>query len=342
MGHRLAQAIGLARREPGADPGKLHQLLLEDGDPEGLLEDRFRRRMRVADILFAVPTPEERMDGLTLDRAGPDEGHFDRQVVERSRLQLRKGRHLRPGFDLEDPDGVGPGHQVVYDGFLRDGGEVDVDAVCLRDHVDGQVHAVERTEGEQIELDDPHRCTVVLVPLENGAILHPSPLHRHRLPERTACNDHATRVDTEMTREPVEAAAHVNDEVTGEPFREVDDVTDRSGVAGIEIAGESVDLSLCESERLADVLEHRPGTVCDDVGDHRCSLPSVTAVAVLDDLLPAFGFEIDVDVRWSAALGGEEPFEREVQPDRVDTGQPETSTDRGVGPRSADLAVDAL
>ena len=45
---------------------------------------------------------------------------------------------------------------------------------------------------------------------------------------------------------------------------------------------------------------------------------------------------------WAPPLLGEEPLEGEMEPDRVDPGQPETAAHRRVRPRAPDLAVDVL
>jgi hypothetical protein len=84
------------------------------------------------------------------------------------------------------------------------------------------------------------------------------------------------------------------------------------------------------------------GPVGDHVGHHGRPLPPVAAVAVLDHLLPPVGLEVDVDVGGTSPLLGEEPLEGQVEPDRVDPGEPEAPAHRRVGTRAPDLAVDVL
>ncbi len=84
------------------------------------------------------------------------------------------------------------------------------------DGVDGEVQSVEHAEPEEIELDDSDGGAVVLVPLEHGAPLHPPPLQWHHLPQRAVGDDHPPGVDPEMAGEPVEAVAHLVDELGGE------------------------------------------------------------------------------------------------------------------------------
>ena len=95
-----------------------------------------------------------------------------------------------------------------------------------------------------------------------------------------------------------------------------------------------------EPEGLHHVPQHTPGAVRDDVRHHRRPFPAISAVAVLDDLLPPVRFEVEVDVGGPSPLLGEEPFEREVEPDRVDPGEADAAAHRRVGTRPADLAED--
>ena len=96
VGHRLTETIGLRSVETSTDPGQLHQLLLEDGYTQRLLEDRLGRGMGIAHRLLAVASPQIRVNRLPLDRPGPDEGHLNCEVVEGLWLHLGQGRHLRP------------------------------------------------------------------------------------------------------------------------------------------------------------------------------------------------------------------------------------------------------
>ena len=100
-----------------------------------------------------------------------------------------------------------------------------------------------------------------------------------------------------MTGEAVDPTAHVGNEVGGRPTGQLDMFTDRSGITGVEVLCESIHLSLGKPERFANILEHRPGSVSNNVGHHRRPLPPVSLVTILDDLLTPFGLEIDIDIR---------------------------------------------
>ena len=144
--HGLAQLVGLGGGEPGHVDGDLHQLLLEEGYPEGALQGRLQQRVQVGDRLGPVAPPDVGVDGMALDGPGTDEGDLDGQVVEAPGLDAGEGVHLGPRLHLEHPDGVGPAQQVVDLGLLLEPGQVDLDVVELAHQVD---HVVQRGQHAQ-------------------------------------------------------------------------------------------------------------------------------------------------------------------------------------------------
>ena len=115
--HGLSKPVGLAGGESGYVHREAHELLLEQRDAEGSRQGVLTRRVEVGDLLLPVPAPDVGMDRPTLDRAGPDEGDLDHQVMEAAGPQPGQGRHLGPALDLEHPDGVGGADHVV-DGIV--------------------------------------------------------------------------------------------------------------------------------------------------------------------------------------------------------------------------------
>ena len=102
--HGLAQHVGLGRTEAGSVNGYLHELLLEEGDPEGLGQRGFEGFMEIVHLFPAQTAADIGIDGVTLDGAGTDHSHLDNDVVEDLRAQARQGGHLSAGLDLEDAD----------------------------------------------------------------------------------------------------------------------------------------------------------------------------------------------------------------------------------------------
>ena len=199
------------------------------------------------------------------DGAGADDGDLDDEVVEVSRLVARQRGHLRAALDLEDPGGVGGADHLVGLGVVGGQvGEIDLGAFVGADHGDGLLEGVEHPEAEEVDLDDPEIGAVVLVPLDDGAVLHGGGLERDHLVEPALGDHHPARVLAEVAGEVVD--------LPPQPFEVLDAV--RGGVEpdggelGVEGAGavlelrcgvvaealgEPADLVEVEAERLADL-----------------------------------------------------------------------------------------
>ena len=124
--HRPAQLFGLAAGEPGRHHRHAQQLFLEERHPQRPRQDGLERRMRIHDVLHALPPLQIGMHHLPDDRTGPDDRDFDDDVVEALGPQPRQRRHLRARLDLEDPDRVGfLQHPVDRRVVGRQVGEID-------------------------------------------------------------------------------------------------------------------------------------------------------------------------------------------------------------------------
>ena len=69
--------------------------------------------MRVAHGLPPPAPVDIRVDRAALNRTGPDERHFNDDVVERARADARKGGHLCARFHLKHANRVGSAQQVI-------------------------------------------------------------------------------------------------------------------------------------------------------------------------------------------------------------------------------------
>ncbi len=143
-----------------------------------------------------------------------------------------------------------------------------------------------------------------------------------------------------MAGEAVQSPTQVIDAVGGQPVWERDVETKASRIAGIDVLGQAVDLSLAEPEGLGDVSKHGTRPIRDDIGDHGGALSSIPSVAVLDHLFTSIGFQIEVDIGSPTAFLGEKAFEGKPEPDRIHLGQPDAATHRRIAARSANLTVD--
>ena len=193
----------------------------------------------------------------------------------------------------------------------------------------------EHPQAEQVELDQPDGGAVVLVPLQDAAVLHGRPLDRADLDHRPVADHHAAGVDPEVARE---ALDHAASSMTWLGDLVLDGGLDRP--PGVHLPGPGVELAGRVPEGPAHVAHGRAGLVGDHVGDLGGPVAAVALVDVLDDLLAAAGLDVQVDVGRPVALRGQEPLEQQAEGDGVGLGDPDRVADGRVGRRAPALAVD--
>ena len=302
--HGLAQLVGLGRGEPRGVDGDLHELLLEQRHPERLGERPLEQGVRGVGCFEALAPADVGVHRPSLDGTGPDDGHLDHQVGEAPRPDAGERGHLGPALHLEHPHGVGPAQHVVDGVLLGQHGQVDLHAVGDVDQVDGAVQGLEHPQPEQVELDETGRGAVVLVPLQGAAPRMPGPFHRAHLDDGPVAEHHPPRVQAEMAGE----VEDLPGELRHERWQGAAAVERLTAVDGL---GPRVDLLGAVPEGLADVADGRAGAVGDDVGYLGRAVAAVALVDVGDDLLAPARLDVDVDVGWPVALGGEEPLEQQ-------------------------------
>ena len=152
--------------------------------------------MEVGHRLEPLLAAQERVDGIALDGARPDDRHLHDQVVEVLRPGLGERLHLGPALDLEDADGVGRLEHLEH---LRDvlgqAVQVEADRAVVLDELERLVHRGQHPEAQQVQLDELERLDVALVELDDDAILHRGALDRRDVDERRGRHEHAARVD---------------------------------------------------------------------------------------------------------------------------------------------------
>ena len=213
--------------------------------------------------------------------------------------------------------------------------------------VERAAHAREHAEREHVDLQQAERVEVVLVPLDDGAVVHRGVLDRHQAVEAVARDHEAARVLRQVARE----ADHLlrerrefgDDRVAGiearflEPLRD-----DPAPVPPRHRLRQLVDLVERQPERLADVAQRALRPVRVQRRRQRRAVPAVLGVDVLHHLFAPLVLEVDVDVRRLVALLADEALEQHRHARRVDLGDAEAVADRRVGRRAAPLAQDAL
>ena len=334
--HRAAEHIGILPRQVADGHAHLHELLLEDRDAEGALEHRLQLRMGVRDGLALHLAPHVRVHRPALDRPRPDERDLDHEIVEPPRLEARQKPHLRARLHLEDPDRIRPAQHVVDRGLLlRDRIERPLLPRRCADEIEAVLQSGEHAEPQQIELHEPHPRRIVLVPLDDSALLHARVLDRHDLADGALGEHHAAGVDAEVARRLHERAG-----VLQHPVGDV--VSTRDGaLPPLDLLRPGILLARRVPEGLRHVADGVLRPVLDDVRDLRGAFAAVRVEHPLDDLLASVRVEIDVDIWLLLAHRGEEPLERQVVEDRVDGRDVEQVADGAVGRRPAPLAQDA-
>jgi len=260
--------------------------------------------------------------------------HLDHDVVERARLDARQRRHLRARLHLEDADGVGLAQEVVDRVLLGQRPEVDRHVVEGLHLLDAAVQRVEHAEAQQVELHETDRRAVVLVPLQDRAPGHATPLDRADLDHRSIAQHHPGRVDAQVSRTIEHLARHGRDELGH--------VGTRGHGVAIDAVAKRVGLFLVVTEGARHVAQRRARSVRDDRGHLGRVAPVVAFVDVLDHLFAPPGLDVDVDVRGAVTRRGQESLKEQIQLHRVGVRDTQRETDRRVRGRTTALTVDVV
>src|SRR5262249_12267811 len=161
-------------------------------------------------------------------------------------------------------------------------------AIVALQEVEAAPDAAQHAEREHVDLHQAERIDVVLVPLEEGAIVHGGVADRHRVVEPLAGEHAAADVLGEMARE------------AGPLVRERRGLAERrtsrleTGVAAVSVRqalaiapyglGERRGHIGRQTERLADLAYRAAGAIVHDGGADRGAVPSITLIDVLDHL----------------------------------------------------------
>ena len=287
------------------------------------------------------------MDHVALDRAGADDGDLDDEVVEAAGPHPGEEVHLRPAFHLEDADAVGHTEHVV-DGrvFGRQGGQRVVQPMVLFEQVEGLADAGEHAERQHVDLEDAEAVDIVLVPADDGAVFHGGVLDRDQFVEPPLGDDEAADVLAEVAGEALDLAHQLHGLAqAGVVWVEADFLQPLAfevagGEEAPELRGEGADGVLGQAHGGAHLADGALAAVVDDRGAEPGAVAAVALVDVLDHLLAAFVFEIDVDVGRLVPGLGDEALEDHCAGFGRHAGDAQAVADHRVGRRAAPLAED--
>ena len=208
--HRPTKPVRIGRREPGHRDRHLHDLFLVQDHAEGLGQDRLQAGMEVGHRFEALLAAQVWMDGVALDRSGPNDRHFNDEIVQARRPRFRQGLHLGPTLHLEHADGIGGlEHRENLHDVLGNRVEIDAGGTVRLDELEGLIDGREHAQAQQIQLDQLERLDIALVELDDDAILHRRALQRCDIDERCRRHEHPAGMDAQVTREPVDSGAEL-------------------------------------------------------------------------------------------------------------------------------------
>ena len=331
-GHVAAQLIGLARRVVGGHHRQADHLLLKERHAECLLEHGRQTGMGIDQGFLASATAQIGMHHAARDGTGTHQADLDHQVVIGARPQTREHRHLGAALDLEDAERVGPADHLegrrVVGGDTRHG---LVATVMAADQIEAEVELMQRTERQEVDLEQPQCFEAVLVPLDHRPVGHGSVLDRDQGRDRLVSQQESAGVDREMTghiqdlgREPDQVPMH---RLLGIQTGLAQHLA-RQRVARVrQQLRQTIERGLGEPQHLAHVAHCRAHPIADDVGDHRRMIPAVFGIDMLDDLLAARVLDIQIDVRRLGPLAREEALEQQPHAHRIHGGDAQAVAD---------------
>ena len=354
--HRAAQAVGLFGGEFGRLDRDPHRLFLKQRHAKRLVQHAvefvrrtmFRRRRRIAHLLDLVPPPQIGMHHVALNRAGTHDRDFNDEIVEGARFQARQHVHLGAALDLEDAERFAPAEHVVDVGIvLFDRRQLVTLALVAGDQVKTFADAGQHAQRQHVDLHHAQRVDVVLVPLDEGAVVHRGVADRHIGVEPILRQHIAADMLRQMARKLDQLGGKLDGEFDHGVRRVEASLTDLhlakalapTSPHGIRERGGDI---LGQPERLADVADRAARAIMDDGGDDRGAVAAVAAVDILHHLLAPRMFEVDVDVRRLQPLLGDEALEQQIDLGRIDRGDAEYVADGRVRRRSPTLAKNVL
>ncbi len=346
--HRPAQLVRLVRAEAAALDRHLHRLFLEQRHAQRLPQHPAQAVLRVLDRFQPLPPTQVWMHHVALDRPRPHDRHLDHQVVQAARLQPRQHRHLRPALDLERAQRVGAADHVEGGRIVaRDPRQPEMLPAMLCQQVEGAAHAAQHAEPQHVDLHEPQRVDVVLVPLDHLPVGHGGRLHRHQPVERLAAQHEAARMLAQVARKRHQLARQQQGQAQAAVLQVEPDClrmlrADAALAPAPHLSRQRPGHVLRQPQHLADLAHRAARPEPHHGGAQRRPVAAVALEHPLDHLLAPLVLEVDVDVRRLAPAGGDEALEQQVAFHRVDRGDAEHEAYRRVGRRPSALAQDPL
>ena len=214
------------------------------------------------------------------------------------------------------------------------------------DQVEGLADAGQHAERQHIDLHDAERIDVILVPFDEIAVFHCRRADRNDGVQPVAGEHETADMLRQMARK-TEQLVGVTDDTCDQLIAVIEAgmgsiLAVITAAAAPETARQSRGDIFGEPERFADFANGAPRTIGNDRCGERRTLMAIAAIDVLNHFLAALMLEIDIDVGWLLAFGGDEAFEQQIDLGRIDGGDAECIADSGIRRRSPALTQDLL
>ena len=303
--------------------------------------------MEVFGLLFALLARDEVVHHARTERPRPVERHQCDDVLESIALEAFFQILCRTRLGLEHGRGVAVGKELVYLRIVEPQIlEPEIRPVRMAAHkTHGFVQNGERTQAEEIELDQTDGLDIVLVVLRDCGIRTFRTIQRAEVGQPPGRNQHAAGVHAHIARQFLQLAGQ-SEEFAHFLFLVVARLQLRLHLQRLfqrhrlhafdrHQLGELVAISVGHVEHTADVADHRLGTQCAEGGDLRNGVVPILVLDVQDHLLAFVLAEIHVEVGHRHPLRIEEALEQQIVGKRIEVGNPQRVSHQRTGTGAA-------
>ena len=214
------------------------------------------------------------------------------------------------------------------------------------DQIKGLSDAGQHPQSQNIDLQDAQRIDIILIPADDGAVLHRGVFNRHQFVQTALGDDKAADMLGQMARKALDFLDQLQGDaqapVSGvepdfrEPLRHHRALgpkpPDLAGHGGKRIFGQAHHAPHLAHRALAPIMDHR-----------RAQPRAVTPIAFIDELdhlFAALMFEIDVNIGRLVAGLRDETLEHHGADFGRNRGDPQRIADNRIGRRAAPLTQD--
>ncbi len=343
LAHRPAQQVRLAQAEARQDLGDLHHLFLVDDDPVGLLQHGFERGVQDVDLGPAELAVDVGVD--VLHRPRPVERDQGGDLLDRRAAELAQGVAHPLAFQLEHPDGLARGQQLVGRGVVERQGVEVRRRPPLPEVAHRPVQHRERLQTQEVELHQARALDPLHVELGGGQRRARVLVEGGELGQGPVADDDAGRVGRGVAEQPLQPQRHL--EQAGDrgvlllgllqPGLQLDRLGQghRIGRVVRHHLGQPVDQPQRQLHHPADVAQHGAGLQGAEGDDLGHPVAAVLLLDVGDRLLAPLLAEVDVEVGHRHPLRVQEPLEQQAEAQGVEVGDGQGPGHHRAGARAA-------